>query len=57
MAYGQVGLEPGGGEYEDLDKIKSGQGISELMQHLADDEYSGDKQVEAVYITGEDTSR
>lgn len=57
MAYGQVNLEPGGGECEDLDKIKSDQGNSELMQHSADDECSGDEQVEAVYITAEDTSR
>ena len=48
IAYGQVKLEPGEGEYEDLDKIKSGQGNSKLMQHSADDECSGNKQVDAV---------
>ena len=56
MVYGQVKLEPGGGEYED-DKIRSGQGSYELMQHSADDECSGNKQAVAVHITGEDTSR
>ena len=48
VAYGQVKLEPGGGEYEDPDKIRSGQGNYELMQHSADDECSGNKQAAAV---------
>ena len=59
MAYGQVKLEPGGGEYEDPDKIRSGQGNYELMQHSAEseDQCSGSKQAAAVYITAEDSSR
>ena len=48
MAYGQVKLEPRGGEYEDPDKIRPGQGNYELMQHSADDECSGNKQAAAV---------
>ena len=50
-----VKLEPGGAQYEDLNKIKSGQGNSE--QHSADDECSGNKQAEAVYTTAGDTIR
>ena len=57
MAYGQVKLEPRIGEYEDPDKIRSGQGNYELMQHSDDHECSGSKQAKAVYITTEDTSR
>ena len=59
QAYGQVKLEPRGGEYEDPDKIRSGQGNYEqlLMHHSADDECSGNKQAAAVYITAEDISR
>ena len=49
MAYGQVKLEPGGREYyEDPDKIRSGRGNYEPMQHSADDECSGNKQAAAV---------
>ena len=57
IAYGQVKLEPSGEEYEDLDKIKSSQGNSNLMQHSADDECSGNEQVEAVYITAKDINQ
>ena len=43
MAYGQVKLEPGGGEYEDPDKIRSGLGNYELIQHSVNDEHAGGK--------------
>lgn len=53
MAYcGKVNLEQGGGEYEELNKFRFGQGNS---KHLADDEYSASKQAETVYITAENT--
>ena len=45
VAYGQVRLEPGARVYGDPDKIRSGQGNHELMQHSVDDqdviEFSG----------------
>ena len=56
VAYGQVKLEPGV-EYEDPDKIRSGQRNYEVMQHSTDDEFSGSKQGAAVYIDMPDTSR
>ena len=55
-AYGEVKLEPEGGEYEDPDKIRSGQGNYKLMHRSADDEFFGNKQAAAVHITAEDTS-
>lgn len=52
MAYcGEVKLEPGGGEYEELNKFRFGQGNSE---HSADDDHSTSKQAKTVYITAED---
>ena len=61
MAYGQVKLEPGGGEYEDPEKIRSGRGNYEriTMQHSTgiNNECSDNKQMADVYNTAEDTSR
>ena len=56
MAYGQVKLEPRGGEYEDPDKIRSDGGNYEVMQHSADDECSSNKLTAAVYTTAKDAS-
>ena len=57
MAYGQVKLEPGEGEYEDPDKIRPGPGNYELAQHSIDDECSGSKQATTLDTTAEDSSR
>ena len=40
-------MEPGGGEYEDPDKIRSGPGNYEVIQHSSDDKSSGNKQAAA----------
>ena len=61
MAYGQLRLESGGGEYKDPEKIRYDRGSYEqiTMQNSTgiNNECSGNKQMEDVYITTEDTCR